>query len=166
MKTITSKSLLFIPSAAICDSALGDLGDDGLVYETAADAETHLGEFVGEMCYGDNCGESDCDRITRRLLAAAETIENPTVDQLAEAASHRISPRFARNGHSVGVRAGDLSGAHRSALDGGAEVLTSNGAVIRARRSSTGRVYYTARLAAGHRWSDAGSYSKSPTPVV
>lgn len=161
----TSKTLLLIPAAAICDSALGDLSDAGLVYETAADAETHLIETVEDQCYGDDCSESDCVRIARKLLAAAVTLDTPTADQVAEAASHRCSPRYARNGHSVGVCAGELSSAHRSALDGGAEVLTSNGAVIRARRSSTGRVYYTVRLADGYRWSDAGSYSKNPTPV-
>ena len=71
---------------------------------------------------------------------------------------------YARNGHSVGVRALDLSSAHRTSLDAGSELHTSDGAIIRARRSN-GRFYYTARLADGYRWSDRGSYSKHPTPV-
>lgn len=163
--SVPALPLLMIPSTAICDSALGDLGDAGLVYETAADAETHLIETVEDQCYGDDCSESDCERIARQLLAAAVTLDNPTADQIAEAAEHRISPTYCRNGHSVGVRVGDLSAAHRAALDGGDEVLTSDGAVIRGRRSSNGRRYYTARLQPGYVWSDRGSYSKNPTPV-
>ena len=75
-----------------------------------------------------------------------------------------ISPSYVRNGHSVGVRAGDLSSAHRTVLGRGVELLTADGAVIRA-RSSNGRIYYTVRLQPGYRWSDRGSYSKNPTPV-
>ena len=89
MKTLTTmKTLLLIPAAALCDSALGDIYPDaGLVYETAADAETHLAELVGDMCYGDDC--SDCERVVRELLAAAVSLDNPTADQIAEAAAHR-----------------------------------------------------------------------------
>lgn len=155
MKTLT---LLLIPATVLCDAGFGDIYPDaGLVYETAADARAHLADQLSEMAAHD-------EQLIERVVAAAVTLDNPTAAQIAEAAFHRCSPRYARNGHSVGVRAGDLSSAHRTALDGGAEVLTSNGAVIRS-RCSTGRVYYTARLAAGYRWSDRGSYSKNPTPV-
>jgi hypothetical protein len=155
MKTLT---LLLIPATVICDAGLGDLSDAGLVYETAADARVHLADLISEMDAHD-------EQLIERVVSAAVTLDNPTAAQIAEAASHRCSPRYARNGHSVGVRASDLSAAHRAALDGGDEVLTADGAIIRARRSSNGRVYYTARLAEGYVWSDRGSYSKNPAPV-
>ena len=80
MKTLT---LTLIPATVICDAGLGDLGDAGLVYETAADARAHLADQLSEMDAAHD------EQLIERVVAAAVTLDNPTAAQIAEAASHR-----------------------------------------------------------------------------
>lgn len=77
-----ARPLLLIPAAVLCDAGFGDLGDLGLVYETAADARAHLADMLSDM---DSAHD---EQLIERVVAAAVTLDNPTADQRAEAESH------------------------------------------------------------------------------
>ena len=78
-----ARPLLLIPAVTLCDAGFGDLDDAGIVYETAADARAHLADQLSEM---DSAHD---EQLIERVVAAAVTLDNPTADQLAEAAAHR-----------------------------------------------------------------------------
>lgn len=97
-----------------------------------------------------------------RLNSDAVLIHQPSNPYTSMSSSSSVTP--IRRGHSVYVRATELSKEQRSILDRGVTELSANDGSIMlyVSKSEKGRIYYKARVAEGYKWDD----SKTHYPVA